>query len=531
LRFSNALTLKASRQRTVKATCTLYPLQMRKLLIDGSSLKFSDIAAVSEEGLFVELTPDARERMSASRSVVDRIVADGRTVYGVTTGFGVFSEVRIARDKLLELQRNLILSHCGGTGEPYAPAVVRAMMLLRANALAKGYSGIRPEVVELLLRMLNEEVLPVVPSQGSVGASGDLAPLAQLAASLMGIGEVIHGQRRMPAGEALAAIGAAPVIFEAKEGLAMINGTQAITAVGSLALVDALRLMDLSDVFAALTLDALRGTDSAFDERIHEVRPHSGQLRVARRLRMLLAGSTIRESHRDCPLVQDAYSLRCVPQVHGAVRDAVEFAASTMLIELNSATDNPLVFPDDDVVLSGGNFHGAPVALACDIAAIALCDLASISERRIERLVNPQLSALPAFLVKEGGLNSGFMIAQVTAAALVSESKAYAHPASIDSIPTSANKEDHVSMGPIAAAKLARIVKNLEGVLAIEAMCAAQALEFHRPLTSSAILERVVTIIRSAIAPWDEDRFLYPDIESMRSLLYRIHSELSDELS
>jgi histidine ammonia-lyase len=393
------------------------------------------------------------------------------------------------------------------------------MMLLRANALAKGCSGIRVEVVDLLLRLLEEDVIPVIPSQGSVGASGDLAPLSHLAATLMGVGEVWDRGERRPAADALARLGVAPVAFEAKEGLAMINGTQAICAVGGLAIGRAMRLAGLADAVAAMTADALLGTDSAFDEKIHRVRPHTGQLAVARRMRAALEGSAMRDSHRNCGKVQDAYSLRCIPQVHGAARDALRFAADTFTIEINSATDNPLIFAEEQEVISGGNFHGAPVSLAADIAAIALCDLASISERRIERLVNPTLSELPAFLVREGGLNSGFMIAQVTAAALTSECKAFAHPASVDSIPTSANKEDHVSMGPIAAAKLARIVANAGRVFAIEAICAAQAIEFRRPLRSSNVIEEIHAAIRRDVAPWNEDRYLHADLEAVERML------------
>ena len=502
---------------------------MTTISIDGSSLTLSSIALASRGEAQVVLSDDAQEAMEASREVVERIVRDEKTVYGVSTGFGIFSEVRIPPDSVRQLQKNLILSHCAGTGEPYRPEVVRAMMLLRANALAKGYSGIRVSTVETLLRMLAEDCIPLIPSQGSVGASGDLAPLAQLAAAMMGHGEVWLRGTRMPAEEGLRKIGVEPVVFEAKEGLAMINGTQAITAVGGLALSRAAMLLDLADLVAAMSLDALRGTVAAFDGRIHGARPHAGQRLVARRMRELLEGSAIMTSHRDCGRVQDAYSLRCIPQVHGAVRDAVEFATSRIEIEINSATDNPLIFATENEVISGGNFHGAPAALACDIAAIALCDLASISERRIERLVNPQLSELPAFLVREGGLNSGFMMAQVTAAALVSESKLLSHPASVDSIPTSANKEDHVSMGPIAAWKLSRIVENLAGVLAIEAMCGAQAIEFHRPLRSSEAVEQAVAIIRTKVAPWDEDRFLQPDITAMIGLLPEILRNMSRE--
>ncbi len=491
--------------------------------LDGENLRIQDVVSVARRGAKAELTGGAREKMQASRALVDQIVAEERTVYGITTGFGVFSEVSIPRDKVLELQRRLILSHCAGLGEPYPDDVARAMMLLRANALAKGCSGIRVEVVETLLAMLNAGFAPVIPSQGSVGASGDLAPLAHLAATLIGEGTVRFGGRTMPAADALGAIGRKPVVLEAKEGLALINGTQAICAMASLALDRSAMLLDVADLIATMTLDALLGTDAAFDPRIHAVRPHAGQVLVARRMKQLLVGSEMRESHRACARVQDAYSLRCIPQVHGAVRDAVEFASSKFAIEINSATDNPLIFVEDDTVVSGGNFHGAPVAMACDVATLALVDLASISERRIERLVNPQLSELPPFLVKEGGLNSGFMIAQVTAAALVSESKALAHPASVDSIPTSANKEDHVSMGPIAAWKLARVVENLAGVLAIEAMCAAQALEFRRPMRSSKPVEGAHAAIRAKIAPWNEDRYLHADLVAAVALLPELH--------
>ncbi len=497
---------------------------MDTLAIDGNTLTIDDVARVARGEVEVALSDEARAQMEASRAVVVRFVDEGRTVYGITTGFGVFSEVRIEPKQVLELQRNLILSHCAGIGEPYPVTIVRAMMLLRANALAKGFSGIRTLVVDRLIQMLNGGVVPVIPSQGSVGASGDLAPLAQLAAALMGVGEVLHGGSRTSALEGLRAIGCEPVVYEAKEGLAMINGTQAISAMGSLALEKAARLLDLSDLAAAMTLEALLGTVAAYDERIHDARPHPGQVHVARRMRELVGHSEIRESHRVCGKVQDAYSLRCVPQVHGAARDAVAFAAGKVAIEINSATDNPLIFAEDGVSFSGGNFHGAPVAMACDVATIAVTDLASISERRIERLVNPDLSGLPAFLVESGGLHSGFMIAQVTAAALVSESKALSHPASVDSIPTSANKEDHVSMGPIAAWKLSRAVDNLAGVVAIELMCAAQALEFRRPLRSSARIESAFETIRSRVPKWERDRFLQPDLEAMLELLPEIHA-------
>lgn len=492
---------------------------MDPTLLNGNSLTLSDLTSAARGAASFALASDAREAMAASRRLVDRCVDEERTVYGITTGFGVFSEVSISRENVRKLQRNLILSHCAGVGEPHPPEIARAMMLLRANALAKGCSGIRVEVVDLLLRLLAEDIVPMIPSQGSVGASGDLAPLSHLAATLMGVGEVWDRGERRPAADALARIGIAPVVFEAKEGLAMINGTQAICAVGGLAIEQAMHLAGLADAVAAMTADALLGTDAAFDEKIHRVRPHTGQLAVARRMRAALEGSAMRESHRNCGKVQDAYSLRCIPQVHGAARDALRFAADTFTIEINSATDNPLIFAEEQEVISGGNFHGAPVSLAADIAAIALCDLASISERRIERLVNPTLSELPAFLVREGGLNSGFMIAQVTAAALTSECKAFAHPASVDSIPTSANKEDHVSMGPIAAGKLARIVANAGRVFAIEAICAAQAIEFRRPLRSSGLIEELHAAIRRDVAPWNEDRYLHADLEAVERML------------
>jgi len=501
---------------------------MRRLELDGQSLKLEDVTAVSRGGIQVALSKNARKNMEQSRQVIEDILADGRTVYGVNTGFGVFSEVAIPASDLLRLQKNLILSHCAGVGEPLSIPIVRAMMVLRSNALAKGHSGIRVEVVERLLALVNADCVPIIPSQGSVGASGDLAPLAHLAAALMGVGEVFLEGRRQPAADALRTLKLEPVAYQAKEGLAMINGTQAITSIGGLAVDRALRLCDLADAFAAMSLDALHGTDAAYDDRIQQARPHAGQITVAGRMRALLSGSQLRESHRDCGKVQDAYSLRCVPQVHGAVRDAIGFVARTMEIEINSASDNPLIFAEDGAVVSGGNFHGAPVSLACDIAAIALTDLASISERRIERLVNPQLSDLPAFLVREGGLNSGFMIAQVTAAALVSECKSLAHPASVDSIPTSANKEDHVSMGPIAARKLSAIAENLANVLAIEAMCATQAFEFHRPLRSSEVLERVAGRIREVVKPWDDDRYLHPDLVAISSILDELHEIVED---
>jgi len=450
---------------------------------------------------------------------VERAVARRERVYGVTTGFGKFAEVAVGPEKLEQLQRNLVRSHCAGVGRPLPDRAVRAMMVLRANALAKGLSGIRVATIETLLRMLSADLLPVVPEQGSVGASGDLAPLAHLALALMGEGRVRRRGRALPAERAMREAGLAPVVPAAKEGLALINGVQMSVAVGGLALERALFLCRIADVAGAASLDAARGSDEAFDARILSARPHPGASASGRNLRRLLAGSAIRESHRGCGKVQDNYALRCMPQVHGAARDALAHAREVLEREMNSATDNPLVFARGGRIVSGGNFHGAPVGMVLDYAAIAAADLASISERRIEKLLNPALSELPAFLVDQGGLNSGLMMAQVTAAALVSENKIHAHPASVDSIPTSADKEDHVSMSPIAARKFAVIVENLERVLAIELVVAFQAMEFLRPLRTSAPLERVRRAFRRIVMPWKTDRVLAADLEAARTFL------------
>ncbi len=454
----------------------------------------------------------------------------------MTTGFGKFADVVIPHGKLAELQRNLVRSHAAGVGEPIPEEAVRALMLLRANCLAKGYSGVRRATLEALVALLNADVHPVIPSQGSVGASGDLAPLAHLALALVGEGEVVYRGKRHGAAEALREAGLAPAVLEAKEGLALINGTQLTTAVGALALARLLALLPSADLVAAMTVDALKGTDAAFDARIQAARPHPGQTASAANLRLLLAGSTIRESHRDCHAVQDAYALRCVPQVHGAVRDAVCHARRVVEIEMNAATDNPMVFPGGSTgqgeVISGGNFHAAPVALVFDLLTAAATDLASISERRTERLVNPALSGdLPAFLVTEGGLNSGLMMIHVTAAALVSECKTNSFPASVDSIPTSAGKEDHVSMGPIAARKLARNVEMLETVLAIEYLAAAQAIDLRRPLRTSAVLEEAHRRLRAKVPFWDADRTAAPAIEGARDVLEEGLSDLLASLA
>jgi histidine ammonia-lyase len=496
---------------------------MKMIRLSGDGFTLADLVAVSERGARVTLSPRARRAIAASRRVVDRAVRSGDTVYGVTTGFGKFADVAIPAGEIESLQRNLIRSHAAGVGEPLPDPVVRAMMALRANALARGNSGIRVSTVETLLAMLEADVLPVVPAKGSVGASGDLAPLAHLALGLMGEGRVRVRGRERSAAEALRRARIRPASFAAKEGLALINGVQMSVAVGGLALRRALELARTADLVGAASLDASRGSDAAFDRRIVAARPHPGAIKSAANLRGLLRGSAIRESHRGCGRVQDNYALRCMPQVHGAARDAFEHARVVLEREMNSATDNPLVFASGSTnradIVSGGNFHGAPVGLVLDYAAVAATDLASISERRIEKLVNPALSDLPAFLVREGGLHSGLMMAQVTAAALVSECKVLAHPASVDSIPTSAAKEDHVSMSPIAARKLAAIVDNLERVLAIELVAAFQAMEFLRPLASSSPIERVRRLFRRTVRPWNADRELHPDLENARLFL------------
>ncbi|MGE0102826.1 MAG: histidine ammonia-lyase [Blastocatellales bacterium] len=494
--------------------------------IDGETLCLAKTVAVST-GEQVMLADAARERVVMAREFVEEIVRGGEVVYGINTGFGALSEVTIPDDQLRALQVNLVRSHACGVGDPLPERAVRAMMLHRANVLAKGFSGCRPIVIETLIAMLNNGVHPVIPSKGSVGASGDLAPLAHLALVAIGEGEAVYRGKRMPGSEAMMEAGIEPLMLEAKEGLALLNGTQAMTAVGGLAVYAAEKLVAASDVIGALTLEALRGTPVAFDERIHAARPHAGQIESARRLREVMAGSEIRESHRDRevdPRVQDAYALRCMPQVHGAARDALEHARRVIEVEINSATDNPLVFAGQREVISGGNFHGEPIALALDYAGIAAADLGTISERRIERLVNPALSGLPAFLSANPGTNSGFMIAQVTAASLIAENNILAHPASVFTLPTSANKEDHVSMGMTAALKLDQIVRNLELILAIELLCASQGLHFLSPLKPGPRLQEVCRRVHEIVPPLENDVPLSGFIESLVPLLYQLDS-------
>jgi histidine ammonia-lyase len=493
------------------------------LQISGQPLTIQQIADVAARREHVALGVDARERVARSRTVVEQIVAEGRTVYGVNTGFGKLSDVSIDRSDLRQLQLNLVRSHSCGLGDPLSEAEARAMLLLRANVLATGFSGARPLVIETLIAMLEKGVTPVIPEKGSVGASGDLAPLAHLALAVIGEGEAFYEGERLASAVALARAGITPLQLEVKEGLALLNGTQAMGAVGSLALHRAARLVHLADVAGAMTLEALRGTPVAFDDRIHTARPHPGQTAVAAHLRELLHDSEIRESHVDNdPRVQDAYSLRCMPQVHGAVRMALGHAREVVEIESGSATDNPLVFAETGEVLSGGNFHGAPLALVFDYAAIALTDLISITERRIDRLVNPDSNeGLPPFLTAQPGISSGFMMLQVTAVALLNEVKVLAHPASIDNVPTDGGKEDHVSMGMTSATKLRSIVNLAEMVTAIELMTAAQALDYRAPLAPGRGAKQAYDIVRGLVAPLTVDRAMSKDIEEITNAIRR----------
>ena len=492
---------------------------MNPVLIDGESLTIEDAHEVAFDRRPVALHPEAAKKMSKSRAVVEAIVNEERIVYGISTGFGKLADVHIGHEQLTTLQHNLVRSHAAGVGDPLSEEEVRTVMLLRANVLAKGFSGARPLIAERLCELLNHHVYPVIPCRGSVGASGDLAPLAHLALILIGEGEVFSANTRITGGEALEAIGLQPIELQAKEGLALLNGTQATLATGLITWRRARQLLDLADLAGAMSLEALKGTPLAFDRRVHQARPHRGQMEVADRLLRFLRESEIRLSHLDCPRVQDAYSLRCMPQVHGPVRDCLEYVHGVAAIEINSATDNPLVFADSGEVISGGNFHGQALGMAFDFMAIGVADLANISERRIERLLNPEYGDLPPFLADHPGLNSGFMIAQVAAAALASENKVLAHPASVDSIPTSGNREDHVPMAMGAALKLKQIVANLEKILAIEFLCAAQGIDYLRPLKAGAGVEAAYQYIRRRITHVSEDRVLSVDIERMCEIM------------
>lgn len=487
--------------------------------LDGQSLALDHLIAIADELAPVGLAPDAVARVRAARAVVDRKAAGDVPVYGINTGFGSLAEVSIPRESLAALQLNLIRSHAAGVGDPLPVRTVRAMMALRANVLAKGYSGIRLETLEALIALLNRRVHPRVPSRGSVGASGDLAPLAHLALVLVGEGEASTDAGIVSAASALAAAGLRPVTLGPKEGLALINGTQASTAVLALAVAGAERLARAADIAAALSIDALRGSAHPFEARLHAARPFKGQMASASNIERLMAGSAINQSHERCGRVQDAYSQRCAPQVHGAARDAMRFVRRTAQIEANAATDNPMVFADEEAIVSGGNFHGAPIAVAADLLAIALAQLVTISERRTARLIDPAASDLPAFLTGQSGLNSGLMIAQVTAAALVSEIKTLATPASVDTIPTSAGREDHVSMSMSAALKAERALALARDVLAIELLCACQAIDLLAPLTTSVPLARVHARVRRNVATLGDDRVLTHDIRAISELI------------
>jgi histidine ammonia-lyase len=496
-------------------------MTMRPLAIDGERLTLDQVLEVARGSRPVQIAAAAQARMQRSRAWVERAVRSHAVVYGVTTGFGAFQHISIPADRIRDLQRNLILSHCAGVGEPLPEEVVRAMLLLRANALAKGYSGVRVSTVDRLLEMLNRGVHPVVPSQGSVGASGDLAPLSHMAAVLIGEGEAIYRGKRMPARKALRAARISPVALEAKEGLALTNGTQAMTAIGVLALADAEQLVDTADVAAAMSLEAVKGKSTPFDPRVHAVRAHPGQAMSARAIRRMIRGSVLvdRVDKDTGSKIQDSYAIRCAPQVHGATRDALRYVRGVLLTEINAATDNPLIFPDDAGVLNAGNFHGQPVALAMDFLALATAEIGDISERRTAKLVDRNHSyGLPPFLAHEPGLESGLMIAQYTAAALVSENKVLIHPASGDSIPTSANQEDHVSMGTIAARQALAIVRNVERVCAIEILCASQALEYRHERPGQGT-QRVRDAVRTVVPPLHGDRMVAPDIEAVTALV------------
>jgi histidine ammonia-lyase len=490
---------------------------MGKVIIDGNNLTLSDIVNVAYEGYKVAISSEAKKRVISSRKIVDDIVENNKVVYGITTGFGKFSDVTITQEDCKTLQRNLILSHACGFGDLFPKHIVRTIMLLRANALSKGYSGIRLETLETLIEMLNNNVHPCIPEKGSLGASGDLAPLSHMVLPMLGEGEAEYEGKILSGKEAMEKAKINLVELTAKEGLALINGTQVMTAVGSIALYESIKLIKTSDVSAALTMEALRGIENAYYAEIHRIRPHKGQMDTAENVLKLMEGSNLITKQGELR-VQDAYTLRCVPQVHGASKDALNYVKEKVEIEINSATDNPIVTLGGDVI-SGGNFHGQPMALAFDFLGIAIAELANISERRLERLINYQLNDLPAFLVKKGGLNSGFMITQYAAASLVSENKILAHPASVDSIPSSANQEDHVSMGTIAARKCLSIVENVKRVLATEVMAACQAIDFRDNFKLGKGTAEAYKTVREHVAFIEEDKLMYKELDKCTELI------------
>lgn len=488
------------------------------ICLNGQSLTIDQVYLVahSKKGnVRLSIDPEAMTKMKASRAFVFDIVKKGAPVYGINTGFGALSSKHIAESDLAQLQLNLIRSHCTGVGNPFSREVTRAIMLLRANCLISGFSGVEPYTVELLLDFLNHDITPVVPEKGSVGASGDLAPLSHIALALIGEGEVEVDGKVINSKFAIDQIGKTPAVLGPKDGLALINGTACMAALGALAVFETRRIMKLADICAVLTMDSVKGTDKAYNPKITALKPHPGQIASMENLNKILIGSALKDSHPDCHKVQDPYSLRCVPQVHGACRQTLIHAEEVINTELNAVTDNPLIFVDTGEVISGGNFHGEALALVMDYLAMGVAEICNIAERRIEKMMNPVFSELPAFLTKNSGLNSGLMIAHVTAAALVSENKYLCHPASVDSVPTSTDKEDHVSMGVTAGRKLHEVVENAKSVLAIELLCNTQALDLQRPLKSSKALEEVYTLIRKHVPPIDDDRIFYKDINNI----------------
>lgn len=492
---------------------------MSKVVIDGKSLTIEQVALVAREGYTVELSAEAKAAIEKSRAIVDRFVDEKRKVYGITTGFGKFSDVAISKEETEDLQRNLIISHATGVGPHFSKDIARAIVLLRANALSKGFSGVRPSTVQTLLDMLNKDVVPCIPEKGSLGASGDLAPLSHMVLVMIGEGEAMYQGEILPGRVAMEKAGIPVITLTSKEGLSLINGTQVMTATGCLASWDAMHIMKLADISAAMSVEALNGITDAYDPRVHSIRPHQGQMDTAKNMLRLLEGSGLTTRQGELR-VQDAYALRCVPQIHGASKDALKYVVDKVNIEINAVTDNPLIFPDDEAAISGGNFHGQPMALAFDFFGIALAEIANSSERRTERLVNPQLSnGLPAFLTPKGGLHSGFMIAQYSAAALVSENKVLAHPASVDSIPSSANQEDHVSMGTIAARKGRDILENAMNVLAIEILAAAQGIDFKDPAKLGKGTAAAYEVVRAQVTTLVDDRPMYIDINKVAALV------------
>lgn len=500
---------------------------MSKVIIDGNSLTLEDLIKVSRENLEVEISEEAKKKIIQSRKIVDDFVKQEKIVYGITTGFGKFSDVKISKDETRELQKNLIMSHSVGVGNPLDEEISRGIMLLRANALAKGFSGIRLSTIETLIKMLNNGVHPIIPEKGSLGASGDLAPLSHMVLPMLGLGEAMYKGIRMSGKSAMEKAKIDVIELTSKEGLALINGTQVMTAIGAITVYDAINLLKAADIAACLSFEAQNGIITALDKKVHEVRPHKGQIETAKNMLEILKNSKMTTEQGEIR-VQDAYSLRCTPQVHGASKDAINYIIKKIEIEMNSVTDNPIIFGETLQAISGGNFHGQPMALLFDFMSIALAELANISERRLERLVNPSLSGLPAFLVEKGGLNSGFMIVQYSAASLVSENKVLSHPASVDSIPSSANQEDHVSMGTIGARKAREIFKNSRNVIAMEIMAACQAIDLRGKKKLGVGSEAAYTVVRKYIEKVVDDRVLYKDIKKSNELIEELISEVEE---